>query len=379
MSLPSDALETPSALAALDRGRLITALEVLDGARHQCPPPEATILRVVDALRDAGVGGELAAVLDDLGEAEGDQLSRALTDAVLALREALGSGRDARAIVVAEASPAIRRLLAGVLEPCADVVQAATCGEVRRVLAERPAAVLVLDLDLEDGDARELLLSLRRAPHTARLPIVVLGTETAPLAAQECLALGADTYLAKPVELSHLRTVVGRHLFAAPTPPPAGVDVVTGLRSRAGMSEAFRLQRARALADGCPFSVGLLRLHDANGHRERDRLLRWFGGRLAAAARPTEVVARWEGAEFVVLLPETPGCEARVRLEELQRALRRSAFRSLAGELLSPAVSVVAVAQVEPSVSAEPGGLESVFDEPRVAPRALARSVPAGT
>lgn len=84
----------------------------------------------------------------------------------------------------------------------------------------------------------------------------------------------------------------------------AGRDVLTGLRNRRGFLEECALY----MRSGGPTTIALIDLdhfksiNDRFGHDEGDRALQDFADRLVEETRGGDVVARWGGEEFVVLL-----------------------------------------------------------------------------
>lgn len=70
-----------------------------------------------------------------------------------------------------------------------------------RVGAMLPAMVL-LDINLPKRDGREVLQAIRADPATRSLPVVMLTTSAEPFDVDELYALGANSYIQKPVEFS---------------------------------------------------------------------------------------------------------------------------------------------------------------------------------
>ena len=79
-----------------------------------------------------------------------------------------------------------------------------------------PPALVLLDLNLPRRDGREVLQAIREHPQTAALPVVVLTTSAEPPDVDTLYALGASSYMRKPVEFDHfvdaVRQIMARWL-----------------------------------------------------------------------------------------------------------------------------------------------------------------------
>ncbi|MCI5124853.1 MAG: response regulator, partial [Candidatus Electrothrix sp. AR5] len=77
---------------------------------------------------------------------------------------------------------------------------AGSAQEFRQMLNSIPIALILLDINLPDGDGTELISEIKEAsPNTA---IIMLSAATDLHTALECLRHGADDYLTKPVQLA---------------------------------------------------------------------------------------------------------------------------------------------------------------------------------
>ena len=88
-------------------------------------------------------------------------------------------------------------------------------------LDELPALVL-LDLNLPKLDGREVLQAIRGDARTRALPVVVLTTSAEPFDVDKVYALGANSYIQKPVDFERFVDVVrqiGLYWLALNQPP----------------------------------------------------------------------------------------------------------------------------------------------------------------
>jgi diguanylate cyclase len=97
-------------------------------------------------------------------------------------------------------------------------------------------------------------------------------------------------------------------------------DALTGLGNRRKGEAAIR----SSIASGMPFSLLLLDLNgfksvnDRFGHTQGDLLLKVFGHDLKASVRKDDLVCRWGGDEFIVLMPRASLADAQGRATRVE-------------------------------------------------------------
>ena len=110
------------------------------------------------------------------------------------------------------------------------------------------------------------------------------------------------------------------------------IDPLTNVLNRRGMNDAYVSEEARCGRSGSPLCVGLIdidnfkQLNDRLGHRAGDGALQHLAAIMRDTVRPSDVVARFGGEEFVVLLPGTPLAEAEKVMVRVQRELTKQLY-----------------------------------------------------
>ena len=114
-----------------------------------------------------------------------------------------------RLVLCVEDSPTNARLVARILGARGDVVLAAGSGaEACRLAAERPPAVVLLDLHLPDMSGEEVVRRLAARPETRDVPVVVVTGGADQLRLEALPALGVRGVLQKPFTPTELAAAV---------------------------------------------------------------------------------------------------------------------------------------------------------------------------
>jgi diguanylate cyclase (GGDEF)-like protein len=105
-------------------------------------------------------------------------------------------------------------------------------------------------------------------------------------------------------------------------------DPLTGLFNRRYMEESLSMELSRAIRTRAPVSVVMLdidhfkRFNDTFGHDAGDALLQAAGKLMPTQFRDGDVLCRYGGEEFLVIMPGASMAEAEVRAEALRAAVK---------------------------------------------------------
>ncbi|MEK1906713.1 MAG: sensor domain-containing diguanylate cyclase [Pseudomonas sp.] len=112
----------------------------------------------------------------------------------------------------------------------------------------------------------------------------------------------------------------------------ATTDVLTGLSNRRGFNLLAQQAVLEAQRERSPLSALLIdldhfkQLNDTHGHLAGDEVLRGFAKHLQSNLRQSDIICRWGGEEFILLLKDTGSSTARQLAEKIREQTENSRF-----------------------------------------------------
>ena len=197
--------------------------------------------------------------------------------------------------------------------------------KMMQLLVDFSPDLILMDVYMDECDGRELASVIRQQDAYVGVPIVFLSRETDPNKQLAALHLGGDDFLTKPIGPEHLISAVKSRVERAQTLRSFMVrDSLTGLLNHTTTKRQLSIEVARARRRNAPLAFAMIDIdhfksvNDTYGHITGDRILKNLSQLLPQRLRRTDVIGRYGGEEFAIVLPDTDGPTAVKVLDEIR-------------------------------------------------------------
>ncbi|WP_417529931.1 diguanylate cyclase [Marinobacter lipolyticus] len=193
--------------------------------------------------------------------------------------------------------------------------------EVLLALAECRPDIMLLDVRMGHYSGVTVAKLIRFEPQWLSLPIIYLSSEKDRSVQLEALAQGGDEFMTKPVSDDYLVRAVQVRCYRARQLNQLIIrDSLTSLLKHSVIKQEIEKEHARCLRMGHVSTVAMIDLdhfkqvNDRYGHRTGDHVIKALANLLRHRLRSTDVIGRYGGEEFAVVLPE---CTSNMAIEVL--------------------------------------------------------------
>ena len=196
----------------------------------------------------------------------------------------------------------------------------------------RPDLVL-MDLYMPGCTGIELAAAIRQQEAFVGIPIVFLSQERVRTLQWEAMRQGGDDFLTKPVDPEHLLAIVSTRAQRGRVLRSHMVrDSLTGLLNHSAILDRLEHELARAQRSREPLAFAMLdldhfkRINDQFGHAAGDRVLRSLARMLQQRLRKTDLLGRYGGEEFAIILPGATASRAAEIMDNVRESFAALEF-----------------------------------------------------
>ena len=235
---------------------------------------------------------------------------------------------------------------------------------------ENDVDLVVVSLNLDGYDGLRMCSQLRSLNHTRQMPIITIVEYGDYVRLARGLDLGVNDYIMRPIDENEMfaraRTQLRRRRNAEKLRQEllkniehAVTDALTGLHNRRYMETHMNTLFERAVNMDKDLSVLIMDIdffksvNDTHGHDVGDKVLQVFARRAQANIRNKDLLCRYGGEEFVVIMPDTNKAVAMQIAERMRADVAETPFN--VGEDITP---------LNITMSIGVGTIESPVDRP---------------
>lgn len=201
---------------------------------------------------------------------------------------------------------------------------------VMRTLLEFNPDVILIDVYLPECSGIELAKVIRQLDGLFNVTVVYLSSENDFNTQQEAMLLAGDDFLAKPIDPKRLVSAVTRRVQRARQLRGLMVrDGLTGLFNYTAIREQLGREIVRSNRLKTPLSLAMVdvdffkKVNDNYGNAAGDRVLKSLARLLKQRLRGTDIVGRYGGEEFAVIMTDTNAPEAAKVIDEIRKVFSR--------------------------------------------------------
>ena len=254
-------------------------------------------------------------------------------------------------ILVVDDKPNNRLLLNTYLISAGYEVRFAVTGEeALSSVIKNPPHLIILDVLLPQMNGYEVCRTLKLTDHLKFIPVILVTALHGEEERLKGINAGADDFIGRPINKLELLTRVKSLLrirrlhedleqkiqelerAQLQLQQLAVTDGLTGLYNYPYFKHKLQVEIARSKRHGLPVSLLMMDIdffkmyNDHFGHPLGDRILKRFSNLLFEHVRQIDILSRYGGEEFALILPGTPKESAGIVAEKLRTLIEKSYF-----------------------------------------------------
>lgn len=226
------------------------------------------------------------------------------------------------------------------------------------VIGEFRPELILMDVYMPDCNGVDLARLIRQDNMYLDVPIVFLSSESDFEKQLHAIESGGDDFLTKPIQPAHLISALSsrakryRSLRAL-----IMRDSLTGLFNHSAIKEHLMREIARSRRSAVPMTLAMVdidlfkEINDSYGHPVGDQVIRALARLLQQRLRRGDIIGRYGGEEFALIMPGTPVSAAVNVLNQVRESFGK--IRHYAEARDFTATFSAGVAELAPDVDAD--------------------------
>jgi diguanylate cyclase (GGDEF)-like protein len=219
-------------------------------------------------------------------------------------------------ILLVDDDPLVIRVLSRILSEFEPVRFATTGRMALRLAAESVPDLVLLDVDMPEVSGFDVCRALKHNTALSQVPVLFISSHESPELEAKGLELGAADFISKPLHaalvLARVRTYQRMKALSDTVRSGVTMDFLTGAVTRRKLEKGLAQEWLRSARSKQPLALLVAEIEDfaaynaVHGEEAGDACLRAVAEALRGTLRrPTDVMGRYAGGSFAVLLPET--------------------------------------------------------------------------
>ncbi len=241
--------------------------------------------------------------------------------------------------------------------------------------------VILLDIMMPGRNGLEVCSILKAQPSTSHIPIIFVTAQSDPEEVVKAFTAGGSDYVSKPLRPAEIlarvsvqvrlrkaeQELVSRNEMSenlatelAKTNEELAllsrVDPLTKLLNRRAWGEAANQEYDRARRNNTEYGIIMMdvdyfkRFNDTLGHQAGDECLKKVAAAVTTASRTMDIIGRYGGEEFVILIPEADLGGAHIVAERIRTAIWELSIEHPGSEVDTVVTASLGVASGDGSV-----------------------------
>jgi len=231
-----------------------------------------------------------------------------------------------------------------------DVIVATDGETALSILEDEEVNLILLDIVMPDMDGYEVCKRVKNSEHTKNIPIIFTTSKTDEDSIEVAYDCGASDYVVKPFKpkelLARVRTQLKIQKMEKELRLLALIDSMTKLYNRRYLSRISEHMISLALRHKQDLSIIMIdidnfkEINDNYGHQIGDDVIIELSNMLMIKQRKSDVICRYGGEEFLILLPNTSLNDTEKIAENIRKNVENISIKLTSDKALKFTVSL---------------------------------------